>query len=167
MAYQLGTNVVVNQIGRVPEEPTGPDWDMLVQVLSDLGQYGQHVGATLAAETGTEDAAALARLIDALPPGALAVNLDPANLIVNGFSASEAARTLGQHTIHVHAKDGVRDLAQGRGLETQLGRGSVDFPELIGLLEEHEFRGYFTIEREKSSDPIAETQQAITYLRNL
>ena len=69
--------------------------------------------------------------------------------------------------MHVHAKDGVRDLAQGRGLETQLGRGAVDFPEILAILEEHEYRGYFTIERRHSSDPVLEVGQAVQYLRRL
>ncbi len=167
MAYELGANVVVNQVGRVPADQSGPDWDLLVQVLSDLGKFGQHVGAVLAAETGSEDAAALAALVEALPPGCLGINLDPANLIVNGFSASEAVRLLGPYTLHVHANDGVRDLARGRGVQTPLGRGSADFPELIGTLEESEYRGYFTVERELSSNPIGEVGQAIEYLRNL
>ena len=54
-----------------------------------------------------------------------------------------------------------------RGLETPLGRGSVDFPELIGVLEEHNYRGYFTIERRHTSDPVTEIGHAVQYLRNL
>lgn len=166
-AYDIGSSVVVNQIGRVPKEPQGPEWDLLVQVLSELGKFSQHVGAWLAAETGTEEGADLARLIAALPPGALGVNFDPGNLVVNGFSVPAALEALGPYVMHVHAKDGVRDLAQGRGMEVPLGRGSVDFAELIGTLEEHEYRGFYTIEREKSDDPVFEISQAVSYLRSL
>ncbi|MEX0820329.1 MAG: sugar phosphate isomerase/epimerase family protein [Pirellulaceae bacterium] len=166
-AYDLGASVVINQVGRIPDEPVGPEWDLLVQVLTDIGRFGQRVGATLAVETGSEDAAKLRQLLDALPAGSIGVNLDPGNLIVNGFSASEAAKRLGEHVIHVHAKDGVRDLAQGRGLETQLGRGAADFPEILAILEEHEYRGYFTIERKHAQDPVLEVGQAVQYLRRL
>ena len=129
--------------------------------------HGQRVGACLAAETGSEDSTDLARLIDALPPGSLSINFDPGNLIINGFSAHDGIAALGGHVAHVHARDAVRDLAQGRGLETLLGRGSVDFPELIGVLEEHNYRGYFTIERQHATDPVTEIGQAVQYLRNL
>ena len=166
-AYDLGSSIVVNQIGRVPEAEDSPAWSTLIDVLTDLGTYGQRVGACLAAETGTEDGADLGRLIDALPPGSLAINFDPGNLIINGFSAHDGIAALGTHVAHVHAQDAVRDLAQGRGLETPLGRGSVDFPELIGVLEEHNYRGYFTIERQHAADPVTEIGHAVQYLRNL
>lgn len=166
-AYDLGASVVINQVGQIPTEPGGLQWDLLVQVLTDLGRFGQRVGAMLAVETGAEDATTLRQLLDALPAGSIGINLDPGNLIVNGFSASDAAKQLGEHVMHVHAKDGVRDLAQGRGLETQLGRGAVDFAEILAILEEHEYRGYFTIERQRASDPVLEVGQAVQYLRNL
>ncbi|MCA9122317.1 MAG: sugar phosphate isomerase/epimerase [Planctomycetaceae bacterium] len=166
-AYDLGASVVINQVGQIPAEPTGPRWDLLIQVLTDLGRFGQRTGAMLAVETGAEDAETLLRLIEALPDGSVGINLDPGNLIVNGYSASEAARMLGKHVLHVHAKDGVRDLAQGRGLETQLGRGAADFPEILGILEEHEYRGYFTIERQHADQPLVEIGQAVQYLRSL
>jgi sugar phosphate isomerase/epimerase len=171
-AYSLGAAVVVNHVGRVPAKPlegqeAGQEWDTLVQVLTDLGHFGQHVGAWLAAETGTEEGADLARLIQALPPGTIGVTFDPANLIVNGFSARTALESLAPYVLHVHAKDGVRDLAQGRGLEVPLGRGSVDFPELIGTLEEQDFRGYYMIEREQCQNPVFEIGLAVKYLRSL
>ncbi len=166
MAYELGAPVVVNQVGRVPDDE-GPDWDRLVQSLEDLGRYGQHVGAVLAAETGTESGENLAKLLETVENGMIAVNFDPGNLIINDFSPSESLKALGKYVMHVHAKDGVRDLAQGRGIEVPLGRGSAEFPLLMAQLEEHQYRGYFTIERENSEDPIFEIGQAVQYLRNV
>jgi sugar phosphate isomerase/epimerase len=165
MAFALGASVVVNSVGRVPDDANSPAWRLLTESLSELGRHGQHVGATLAAETGTESGADLKRLIDALPPGALGVNFDPGNLIVNGFSAADAARTLAPHVFHVHAKAGVRDLAQGRGVEVPLGRGSADFPELLGALEEAQYRGFFTIERDNAADPVFEIGAAVKFLK--
>jgi sugar phosphate isomerase/epimerase len=167
MAYQLGSPVVVNHVGRVPSQPEGPVWDLLLETLGDLGRFGQHVGAVLAAETGSEDPHHLARLIQALPSGSMGVNLDPGNLVVNGFSALDAADVLGPHVLHVHAKDGARDGARGRGVETPLGRGSAQFPELVGALEHHQYRGFFTIERENAADPVEEIGQAVSYLQSL
>ena len=176
LAYQLGAAVVVNQIGQVPsaavleDEANAEDrrrWRCLVEVLTDLGSFGQREGALLAAETGTEPGIDLARLLAALPPGATVATLDPGNLIVNSFSPLEAVRALGSSIAYVHIKDGVRDLARGRGLEVAVGRGSADFPELLGALEERGYRGYLTIERGESEDPVHEVGHAVQYLRNI
>jgi len=166
-AHDLGAAVVINQVGRVPDDETKSDWSLLVEVLRDLGHYGHHAGAWLAADTGSESGPSLARLVAALPVGALGVNLNPGNLIVNGFSPLEAVEALGGNVMHVHANDAVRDLARGRGLETQLGRGAVDYPALLGALEEHDYRGYLTVERQAAEEPAHEIGQAIQYLRSL
>jgi sugar phosphate isomerase/epimerase len=166
-AFELGATVVVNSVGRVPTEPQGPDWDTLVAVLTEIGRFAERAGARLAARTGSESGETLAALIAALPEGALAVDLDPGGLIVNGFSTPDAVAALGRHIAHVHARDAVRDLARGRGLEVALGRGSVDFPALFGALEEHGYRGYVTIERTSSDDPAREYGDAVEYLRSL
>ncbi len=167
MAHALGASVVVNHVGNIPAEPKGTEWDLLVQVLTDLGRYGQHVGAFLAAQTGSVDGADLTRLIAALPDGSLAVDFDPGQLIINGFSPLETVEKLAPHIMHVHATDGVRDLARGRGLEVPLSRGSVDFPALLGVLAERGYRGYFTIQRDNADDPALEIGQAVKYLRRL
>lgn len=167
MAYDLGTNVVVNHVGRVPDEADSVAWNNLCEALTDIGRHGQRVGATLAAETGTETGAELLRLITALPPASLGVDLNPANLIVHNQSPREAVQALGPHILHVHANDGTRDLAQGRAIEVPLGRGSAEFPELLATLEEHQYRGFITVERKGSDNPLHEIQQAVKFLKNL
>ena len=167
LAYQLGAPVVVNQVGRVPQQSEGPPWDLLLEALGDLGRFGHHVGAVLAAETGSEEPENLARLISALSSGSIGVDLNPGRLIINGFSPRDAVDLLGAHVLHVHAKDGAWDAAKGRGVEALLGRGSAEFPELIGALEHHQYRGFFTIERDDAGDPVSEISQAVSYLKSL
>ena len=167
-ARSFSCPVVINQVGRIsPDDEDRTAWNRLVTALTDLGRHSQHVGAWLAMETGSESGGDMAQLIDALPTGSVMVNLDPGNLIVNGFSPSEAVRALGPHIAHVHAKDGVRDLAQGRGLEVPLGRGTADFPALLAALEEFGYRGYLTIERESAKNPLEEIALAVQYLQNI
>jgi sugar phosphate isomerase/epimerase len=52
-------------------------------------------------------------------------------------------------------------------LEVPLGRGSVDFPAMLGVLEERGFRGSVVVGRENAEDPEAEIVAAIEYLQNL
>ncbi|MBS0211163.1 MAG: sugar phosphate isomerase/epimerase [Planctomycetes bacterium] len=167
LAYELGARVVVNQVGRVPADDKSPIWQRLTEVLADLGAYGQKVGAMLCTETGAESGADLRRLLEALPKGALGVTFDPGNLIVNGFSSQDAAQELAGWIEHVHVNDAVRDLARGRGMAVEIGRGAADFPALLGLLEERQYRGYLSIERGSVDNPALEVSQAVQYLRNL
>ncbi len=175
MAYELRASYVVNSIGRVPGEPSGETasatsgetWDRLVEVLGDLGDFGARTGAILIARTGTEDGPTLARLLAALEEGSIGVDFDPAGLIESGFSVDEAVRALGSHVRHLRARDAVRDRTEGRGVEVQLGRGSADFPALLGALEDFAYRGVATIERNHADDPQREIAQAVAYLQEL
>jgi sugar phosphate isomerase/epimerase len=166
-AFELGAQVVVNQVGPLPDETQTVRWQTLIESLNEIAQYGQRVGATLAALTGPEDGATLAKLIASLPTDALAVTFDPGNLILHGFSAPSALSALASHVVHVYARDAARDLAARRGVEMPLGRGSVDFPDLLGSLEECGYRGYFAAAREPSDDAVGEIRQAVQFLRQL
>jgi sugar phosphate isomerase/epimerase len=95
------------------------------------------------------------------------VDLHPSGLIMGGHSPLEAMEMLGRHVLHVHACDAVRDVATRRAIEVELGRGSADFPELLGRLTEFDFDGWVTIERRESANPIAEIGNAVEYLRTL
>ena len=167
LAYDLGAAVLVNHLGRLPPESDAAAMSTLVQALTDIGRHSQRVGALLAAETGTESGAELAALSARLPPGSIGVDFNPASLILHGHSPREAAAALAPHVLHVHATDATRDLALGRGLEVALGQGNAEFPEVLALLEERQYRGYITIARHDTSDPLADVRQAIEFLRNL
>lgn len=166
-AYQLRAPIVVNHVGCVPAESAGPAWESLVEVLTDLAAFGQRTGARLAAQTGSESGADLARLLAALPPQGIAVDFDPCNLLVGGFAPQEAIGALGADVAQLRARDAVRDLSRGRGLEVPLGRGSVDFPSILGVLEERGFRGSVVVGRENAEDPETEIVAAIEYMKNL
>ncbi len=166
-AYDLGASVVVNHIGRVPPDRESQAWRLLVEVLDDLGRYGNRVGATLAAETGTESGEDLARLLAELPEGAVGVDLDPGSLILGGFSPLEAVDALGPRILHVHASDAVGELAGRRGSQVSLGEGTADFPALLGALDQHGYRGYFTVTTREADDPAHQIAQAVGYLRKL
>jgi sugar phosphate isomerase/epimerase len=167
LAAALGAPVVVNRVGEIPEKSEGQEWDLLLQVLHDLGRAGQHTGALLVAETGAEPPEALARLLGALPAGCLGVDLNPGNLLVHGHAPLDAIERLGSHILHVHASDGVCDRARGRGQRVALGRGMADWPALLGALEEQDYRGDFTIERADADDAAYELESAVKYLRSL
>ena len=85
----------------------------LVQALTDLGNHSQKAGAWLVARTGSEDGETLKRLLDSLPIHSLGIDFDPGDFLINGFSATEAMKILGEHVMNFRARDAVQDLSLG------------------------------------------------------
>jgi len=166
-AYALGAPVVVTRIGPIPTEDEAPERGLLLEVLRDLGAWSHRSGALLAAITGRQSGAELARLIEALPEGTLGAAIDPAALVLAGHGPAEAVAALGPSILHVYANDATEDPAQGRGVSVPLGRGSVEMPELLGALEEQGYRGYLCLDSAVSDDPMHEAANAVQYLRAL
>jgi sugar phosphate isomerase/epimerase len=165
-AHELRTGVVINRVGTPPSDANDARFTRLVEALTALGVYGERFGARLAAQTGSESPEDLKRLIEALPEHTVGVDLYPTGLIMGGHSPVEAVEVLGPHVLHVHACDAVRDAA-GRGREVELGRGTADMPQLLGLLTEFDYQGWVTIERRESADSISEIENAVAFLRSL
>ena len=164
LAHDLGAPVVVNHIGTIPTDPDSDRWRLMVEVLGELGRHGQRVGAMLAAETRTETGQQMARLLAELPEESLAVDFNPGHLVAAGFDALEAVAALGPSIRHVHATDGICGPSTRRGHGTPLGEGSADFPALLAALDEHAYRGDFTL-ASQAADPVAEMGRAMEYLR--
>ena len=167
LAYELGCSVVVNQVGRIPEDESDSRWITLMQALADLGNHAQKAGAWLAAKTGTADGSELSRLMQSLPPMTIGIDYDPAELVIQGFSPDESMDQLASQVMNFRARDGVRDLSMGRGIEVQLGRGSVDWARLLGLLEEQNYQGFIAIDRQFSDQFESECGQALEFLDHL
>jgi len=162
-AGRLGARSVVNHLGRVPDSDDSPASRLLIEVLTELADYGNYVGSCLAAETGSESGEDLARLMDQLPEGTIGVNFNPGNLAAAGHSPLEALSALGSRVLHVHATDGVCDLASQRGELVDVGQGMTDFAAVIGTLGEFGYDGYFTI-RPRAPEQAA---AAIQFLRKI
>jgi sugar phosphate isomerase/epimerase len=104
-------------------------------------------------------------LLDSTPDAFVAVALNPGQLIINRHSVSEAIVALKSRIQLVCAVDGVLDLAAGRGIAVPLGQGTADFPQLIGLLEDVQYRGRYLVGRPDSNP--GEVADAIQYMRSL
>ena len=166
-AVDLRCDVVINRVGRVPDSDDDPQFGRLVESLTAIGAHGDRVGARLAAQTSEASPQNLARLLAALPQHTVGVDLHPGELIMAGHSPQEALELLGQHVLHVHASDAVRDFAAGRAKPVELGRGTADLPELLGRLTEFDYRGWVTIETRDAANPVAEIENAVAFLRSL
>jgi len=167
LAHDLGAGLVLNHIGEIPAESSGPHWQLLVDVLTDLAQFGEHVGATLCAEAGRAAPADLARLIAALPDGGLACDLVTGALVVHGHDPVAAVEQLGSHVASVHATDAVAGPFAGRGRAVVLGTGQVDLPAVFAALEQRGYRGWIGIEPVDEHDAATELTDAVAQLAAL
>ncbi len=166
-AAELRADVVINQIGHIAEKPEDAAFQRMIEALTAVATFGERCGARLAAQTVHAAPQDLARVIAALPAYSTGIDLHPTGLIEAGHSLGEAIELLGPHVLHVHACDAVRDPATRRTTEVELGRGSADFPEILGMLSEFNYQGWATIERQNSSNPIEEIENAVAYLQSL
>jgi len=167
LAYDLGARLVFNHVGEIPATAEGPAWRLLVDVLSDIGTFSQHVGATLCAEVGRAAAADLARLIAALPEGSLACDIVTGSLVVHGHDPAGAVEALGGHVAAVHATDAVAGAFAGRGRAVVLGTGQVDFATVLAALDERGYRGWIGLDPVEPREAREEFAAALGYLGSL
>lgn len=167
LAYDLGARLVLNHVGDIPPSSDGPEWRLMVDVLSDIGTWSQQAGATLCAEAGRAAPADLARLIEALPEASLVCDIVTGSLVVHGHDPAEAVAMLGSHVASVHATDAVAGAFAGRGRAVVLGTGQVDLPAVFAALEERAYQGWIALEPVDPRDARDEMVSATSYLRSL
>lgn len=184
LAKDLETNVVTTHIGVAPKEKTHPRYAVMQDACGQLSEYADSLNAHFAIETGPETAAVLKEFLDSLHSKGVAVNLDPANLVmVTGDDPVRAVYTLKDYIVHTHAKDGRQLImkdpeliygiiedeidAQQAFIELPLGQGDVDFPNYLKALDDIGYRGFLTIEREVGDDPDTDIRTAVHYLKGL
>ncbi len=166
-AYDMGCDVVTNHIGDIPSSDDAAKWKLLVDVLADLGHWGERVGARLAAEAGRASPGELVRVFEAVPEGAIGCDLVTGSLVVHGHDPVEAVGLLGDHILAVHATDAVAGAFAGRGRAVVLGTGQVDLPSVLAALGERDYRGWIGLEPVDGVGAERELADAIRFLQSL
>lgn len=187
LACDLNTHIVTTHIGVIPQDNTCTRYKVMQEACNELAEYARACGAFFAVETGPEPAERLKGFLDSLSSKGVAVNLDPANLVmVTGDDPVAAVYTLKDYIVHTHAKDGImlkqtdpaiiyNFFAEG-GIgdlrleeyfkEVPLGEGRVDFARYLAALDAIGYRGYLTIEREVGTTPEADIRMAVDFLKS-
>ena len=184
LAKELETDVVTTHIGVVPEDPNHPRFHILQDACGELAAYADSLNAHFAIETGPERSLTLKNFLDSLHSTGVAVNLDPANLVmVTGDDPVQAVYNLKDYIVHTHAKDGVKLresnpeavyglvredalVTDAAFLEVPLGEGGVPFDKYLAALEDIGYKGFLTIEREVGDSPEADIRKAVDFLRS-
>lgn len=167
LAYDLGPRVVIVQTGQVPTEAEDPQRIILKEALSALGAFGDRMGTVLALDTGLESIDTLLQFLNEIDSGSLAVNFDPANLLINGFPPLADIRNLADRIAHVSAKDARKASASRTAAEVPLGHGDLDWMLFLASLEEIGYRGYVCVHRDTGKPSTAEIEQGVGFLRRI
>lgn len=190
---ELGTKVVTTHIGIVPQDRSSRLYETMHNACEELSAYANSMGAYFAIETGPETAAHLKSFLDGLGTRGVAVNFDPANMVmVTGDDPVQGVYTLKDYIVHTHAKDGIklRDVDPryvygqygfDKGMEHEdiavkaeagpsfrevpLGTGGVDWDAYLQALKDIGYTGYLTIEREVGTSPEADIRLAVDFLK--
>ena len=187
LAKEFETDIVTTHIGVVPEDKNHDRYKIMQEACAELAEYADSLGSHFAIETGPETSAVLKEFLDSLGSRGVAVNLDPANLVmVTGDDPVGAVYNLKDYIVHTHAKDGVmfkkvnpeyiykvlhpvpEEILKTRAYqEVPLGTGSVDFAKYLAALEDIGYKGFLTIEREVGDTPEKDIKTAVDYLNDI
>lgn len=184
MSKELGSGIVTTHIGVVPENKDSIQYESMQKVCRELAEFAKSVDGHFAVETGPEKAELLKSFLDDIGSDGVAVNLDPANLVMcANDDPVQAVYTLRDYIVHTHAKDGIhlRDFDtkahysprfyglmpvsdEGNYKEVPLGQGGVNWAAYLQAFKDIGYDGFLTIERECGENPAKDVSEAIVFL---
>ena len=170
LAKQCDIHAVHTHCGFIPENPNEPLYAEAVKAIQEVAGYCKANGQTFLMETGQETPVTLLRAITDAGLDNIGVNLDTANLILYGKGDPVAALdVIGKYVRGLHAKDGLYPTdPKHLGEEVAIGKGKVEFAEVMRKLHKLNYTGPITIEREISGARQEDDIRAsITYLQRL
>ena len=172
-AAGIGVDAIACHIGFVPEDKSDPDYVAVRGLVRRICDYAAKHGQTFALETGQEPAGVLLEFIHDVDRRNLAINFDPANMIMYGSGDPiQALEVLASHVRSVHCKDGEwpdKSVPGALGVEKPLGTGAVGMEQFINKLRQIGYKGVLSIEREVESheQKMRDVRMAVDLLERL
>ncbi|MCY3574128.1 MAG: sugar phosphate isomerase/epimerase [Chloroflexi bacterium] len=160
---EMGGDIVTTHPGVLPEDPSDAAYQIMLESVAEIADYGASVGVYFALETGQEPPAALGAFIDDIGNPWLKVNYDPCNLLRFGSEAGtiHGVHLLGDKIIHSHAKDWNPDTR-----EATCGEGLVPWDGYLNALGEIGYSGVLAIEDETGNDDmVGSIRRSHTFLK--
>jgi sugar phosphate isomerase/epimerase len=168
-AQRLGLKFVMFHAGFVPHDRQNPTFAKLVERIRKVARLFAVAGITLGCETGQETGPDLNSFLEYLDDPNVAVNFDPANMILyNNGNPIEALRLVGPHVKSCHLKDGILTKTPGSwGEEAAVGTGQVNWPMFFETMAEINFKGYFCFEREGGNQRLEDIRSGREFVEKL
>jgi sugar phosphate isomerase/epimerase len=165
-AARLGLTFVMFHAGFLPHDPKDPEFAKLAGRVREIARVFAAKGITLGCETGQETAADLATFLTHLNEPNVAVNFDPANMLLYGKGDPVAAlQRVGRWVKSVHMKDAAVTKVPGTwGSELAVGTGEVDWPAFMEALAEAGFDGWLCFEREAGDQRVEDLRSGREFI---
>jgi sugar phosphate isomerase/epimerase len=132
----------------------GPDAGLVAQVdnaFREVCVLADRVGVTVAIRSDLASFAAIDHVLATAACPWLGVDLDPVGILRDQWNKDEIFSRFGSLVRHVRGRDAVVG-ANHRTLPTVIGKGSVNWPELLGNLDATGFKGWLTIDSMELTD---------------
>lgn len=169
-ACELGVDAIGMHLGFVPPDPRVSAFHEIVEATRLVCDHCAKNNQFFHLETGQETAEELAQFIQAVDRPNLAVNFDPANMILYGAGDPlEALEIVGKYVRSVHCKDASYERKPGQhwAEDAPLGSGDVNMEAFLRALLKLGYEGALTIEREYSPDQAGDIQSALALLETM
>lgn len=168
-AQKLGLQIVMTHAGFLPHEASDPLFEKMIQRMRQVARLFADHGLILCCETGQETAASLQSFLEHLAEPNVAVNFDPANMILyNNGDPIAALRTIGRWVKSCHVKDANKTKVPGTwGEEVPVGTGEVDWAGFFTALAEVGFGGYCCFEREAGGQRVEDIRAGKQFVEKL
>lgn len=166
MAQELSCPCVSLTSGRlVPGIRPEVSMDLLEESLRELVDYAaeRSIRIGIEYEPGllVENCEELSMLLDRIESPSLGANLDVGHSHVIGENPDEVIACLGPKIFHIH----IEDIRARKHYHRIPGTGDMDFGKLFGILTDHGYEGFVTVELYTYPDcPEQAARQAIEFL---
>jgi L-ribulose-5-phosphate 3-epimerase len=144
----------------------GDSVERFAERTRELADRAAQNNVQLLMETGQESAHHLRDFLERINHPALAVNFDPANMILyDKGDPIEAVRILAPWIKHVHIKDALRTQTPGTwGAEVPWGSGHVGADDFLSALKQAGYTGSLAVEREAGDKRFEDIKLAVLRL---
>jgi sugar phosphate isomerase/epimerase len=165
LAFDLGPRIVVVQCPQLPSESEPVRAGLLKDALLAFGTHGDRIGTLVALEIGFDPGEKIRDYLNGFDVGSLAVNYDPANMLLQGHDPIKNVLPLTGKIVHTHARDVRMGTVSRSAQEVPVGAGDIDWMSYIGTLAAIEYKGWVVVERQTGDDRLRDIAGGVAFLR--
>lgn len=155
----------------VPQEPPASaeelaQWPDVEQAMIEIARLADRYGQRVALSSELSSIESLGQAQAAARCPLLGIELDPVAVLRDRWDMGKTLGELGEAVLQVRGHDALKG-AGGRTQTVPIGRGSVEWDQLLYLLDEGGFKGWLTVDPLELPDRAVQAQRAAEYFTAL